>query len=199
MDDNKLDSRADSKIDYQAMELQRTDALRERLRLQLRAREVGKNASLRRVVLRMVADGKYQDAIGVLDEYLELKSTFPQLRERSRLHVVHAKELVNAIRAKRNFPNLSQLAMSKQQEILDHAINHFEELKRTIRSIEGIVKDEAILDMRSTIWILRSLVYLTISIAAASFVMDFSGSMGKPFWAVFNDFVDTSFKYLANL
>lgn len=196
--DNPSD-RGETKIDYRELEQQRSEAIQERLKIQLRAREVGKNASLRRVVLRFVADGKYNDANLIIDEYLQLKAIYPQLKERCRLHIIHAKELINAIRAKRNFPNLSQLAMSKQQEILDHAIGHFEELKQTLRLVESMVKDEAIRDMRSTIWVLRSLVYFIVLMVVASFIMDFSGSRGKPFWVVFNDFVDTSFKFLLKL
>jgi hypothetical protein len=193
------EQKIESKIDYRELEAQRSEAIQERLKIQLRAREVGKNASLRRVVLRFVADGKYNDANMILDEYLQLKAVFPQLRDRSKLHVIHAKELINAIRAKRNFPNLSQLAMSKQQEILDHAIAHFEELKQTLRMVEAMVKDEAIRDMRSTIWVLRSLVYFTMLIVLTTFITEFSGSMGKPLWVVFNDFADNSFKFLMAL
>lgn len=193
------DEKLDSKIDYQELESLRTEALKNRLILQLRAREVGKSASLRRVVLRFVADGKYQDANGIIDEYLHLKSNYPKLKKRSALHVAHAKELINAIRAKRNFPNLSQLQLSKQQEILDHAISHFEELKQTLRIIEAMVKDEAINDMRATVWVLRSLVYVVIAIVTTSFFMDFSGSVGRPLWSVFSGFVDSSFKLLVGL
>lgn len=186
----------ESKIDYQALEKQRSDAVQHQLKLQLRSMEVGKNDSLRRVVLRLVVEARYADASMMIDEYLKLKSFYPAVGKRAKIHASHAKDLVNAVRAKRNFPNLAQLSMSKQQEILDHALGHFEELRQTIKAIEYIVRDEAIQDIRSTVWVIRTLVYVSVILLATAFVLEFSGALGQPLWAVFNDFADTSFKFI---
>jgi hypothetical protein len=138
----------DTKIDYQQMEQARTKVLQNQLNQQLRTRELGNQYSLRRVILRMVVDGQYKEASEAIDVFMDAKAVYPGFRERSEVHVNHSKELINAVRAKRNFPNLSQLSMSKQQEILDHAIEHFDELRVTLKSIEHILKDETVKDIR---------------------------------------------------
>ena len=185
----------DSKIDYEALEKQRTELLQAQLKFELKSREVGKTLSLRRAVLRLVVDAKYKDAGEMIDSYIQSKKDFPSVENRARPYVVHAKELINAIRAKRNFPNLSQLSMSKQQEILDSAVAHFDELKFAIRYIEHAVKDEAIRDLRSTTWVLKTSVFTVLGVVLTAFMMDFNKSVGKPFWVVFNDFVDKGFDF----
>ena len=201
MNDNSLavkhDNKAmDSKVDYHALEQQRADALQEQLKIKLRRMEAGRSDSLRRAVLRYVAEGKYKEASALLDEYLEMKSHFPGLRERCQVHINHAKELVNAVRAKRNFQKLSQLTNSKQQEILDRAVIHFQELKHTLKAIENLVRDEAVKDIRSTVWVMRSFVYAVTAIVVTVFILEFNGSLGTPFWIIFNNFIDRSYKFM---
>jgi hypothetical protein len=111
-------------------------------------------------------------------------------------HANHSKELINAIRAKRNFPNLSSLPMSKQQEILDHSLGHFDDLKLSLKAIEQIVKDEAIKDIRSTVWVLHTGVYVVMAIVVTMFLLDFSGALGQPLWAVYNDLSDKAYQAL---
>ena len=186
----------ESKIDYQALEEQRSQAMQHQLKTQLRSMEVGKDDSLRRIVLGYVVESKYREAGEILDEYIKLKSSYPSLADRAKMHVSHAKDLINAVRAKRNFPNLSQLSMAKQQEILDHALGHFEELRITIKAIEVMTRDEAIKDIRSTVWVLRTIVYVVVGVVAAAFLVEFSGALGRPLWVVFNDFTDIGFNFL---
>jgi hypothetical protein len=190
---------ADSRIDYQAMELQRTEQLKASLKRELKNRESGKNHSLRRTISALVVEGNYQEAGLLIDGYIEMKSFYPAVQLRANVYVKHAKELINAIRMKREFPNLSQLSISKQQEILDHAIRHFDELKVTVKSIEQIVRDEAVKDVRSTIWVVRTAVAVIGVITLTAFVLDFPGMVGKPLVEVFTDFSDIGFKAILNL
>lgn len=199
MAETKLSNSVDTKVDYQALEKQRAEMLQNQLKQQLRALEVGKNSSLRRIVLRFVVEGQYTEAAATIDEYINIKKIYPSVVERSDAHAIHAKELINAIRAKRNFPNLSQLAMSKQQEILDNAIAHFEELRATLKAIEYIVRDEGIKDIRSTVWVLRSLVYTVTGVIVTIFMHEFTETLGRPLWIVFNDFAIVSFRYLTKV
>jgi erythromycin esterase-like protein len=143
-----------------------------------------------------VAAGNYQDAADMIGAFIEVKKVYPAFAERVEAQANHAKELVNAVRAKRNFPNLSALSMSKQQEILDHAVEHFDELRLTLKHIENVLKDEAIQDIRSTVWVVRTSVYTLVAIVAAAFVTEFSGALGKPLWVVFNDLADNGYKFL---
>lgn len=186
----------DTKIDYQHMEQARTKYLQRQISMQMRSRDMGREYSLRRSVLSLVAAGNYQEAADIIDAFVEVKKVYPAFPGRVEAQANHAKELVNAVRAKRNFPNLSALSMSKQQEILDHAVEHFDELRLTLKHIENVLKDEAIQDIRSTVWVVRTAVYTVVSIVAAAFVTEFSGALGQPLWVVFNDLVDHGYKFL---
>ena len=186
----------DSKIDYHALEVQRTEQLKAQLKAELRSRQAGRIHSLRRSALALVVEGEYEEASGIVDVYVELKAELPAVAGRTVGHVRHAKELINAIRAKREFPNLSQLAMSKQQEILDHAVSHFEELKITLRAIEQIVRDEVVKDIRSSVWVIRSLCYVIGAITLIAFVSDFPDMLARPFVEVVSYSLDRAFELI---
>jgi len=196
-----LDNKAleTKKIDYEALEQQRSLALQDQLKSRLKSRQVGKDSSLRQLVLASIVESKYDNASDVIDEFIALKDVYPSLRMRVTPHANHAKELINAIRLKRNFPNLSQLSMSKQQEILDHAVNHFDELKLTLKMIEHLTREEAVKDIRSTVWVVRALTYTISAIVIMSFLLEFNSDLRFLIWGVFNDITDTMFSKLSGL
>ncbi len=183
----KAVEKVESKVDYQTLEKARAEVLQTHLKEQLKALEGNKNNSMRQMVLHYTSEGHYKEAATTLDQYIEIKKVYPAVVGRCRGHVHHAKELLNAIRAKRNFPNLAQLSMSKQQEILDHAIGHFEELKATLKAIEFTVRDENVKDIRSTVWLVRTFVYSVLAVVVAGFIAEFADTLAKPVWWVFND------------
>ena len=185
------------KIDFRKLEERRTQALQDRLKGQLKARQVGKDTSLRRAVLGCVVEGEYQQASQFIDEYLESKRMFQTLQLRAAPHGTHAKDLINAIRLKRNFPNLSTLPMSKQQEILDHAVRHFDELKMTLKVVEHLSRDEVVKDLRSTVWVIKSATYVIAAIVVASFVLEMSHGLQEVCWRVFNDYTDRMFEAIS--
>lgn len=196
MDNKALETK---KIDYEALEQQRSLALQDQLKSRLKSRQVGKDSSLRQLVLASIVESKYDNASDVIDEFIALKDVYPSLRMRVTPHANHAKELINAIRLKRNFPNLSQLSMSKQQEILDHAVNHFDELKLTLKMIEHLTREEAVKDIRSTVWVVRALTYTISAIVIMSFLLEFNSDLRFLIWGVFNDITDTMFSKLSGL
>lgn len=195
--EQKLEQKSDSKIDYEGLEQRRALQLQSQLQSELMSREAGKAESLRRIVLRLVASGNYDNAVEVVEMYVKSKNEYPAIGIRSEAHSRHVKELIHAIRTKRNFPNLSQLPMSKQQEIIDYAVSHFEELKMTLKTIEQIVRDEMVKDIRSTIWVVRTSVYVVIIVFATMFITEFTDSLAKPLWSVFSDLVERCFKFIS--
>jgi hypothetical protein len=196
LDNKALDTK---KIDYEALEQARSLALQVQLKAKLKNRQVGKDSSLRQLVLGAIVDSKYDNAADVIEEFLALKDAYPGLRLRATPHANHAKELINAIRLKRNFPNLSSLSMSKQQEILDHAVNHFDELKLTLKMIEQMTREEAVRDIRSTVWVVRTLAYTISAIVVMSFLIEFNSDLRFLIWGVFNDLTDVMFSKLSHL
>ncbi len=185
------------KIDFRALEEQRTQALRKELQTRLRSRQAGKDSTLRREVLSRVVDARYEEADLVLDEFVSLKRMYAVFINRGTPHVQHAKDLINAIRLKRDFPNLSQLPMTKQQEILDHAVSHFEELKMTLKMIEHISREEIVRDLRSTVWVIRCMVYSLAAIVAVAFLLDFNHGLREICWRMFNDYTNKLFELLS--
>ncbi len=187
----------EKKIDFRKLEEARTQALQDQLKTKLKARQAGKDASLRRVVLAEVVEGQYEAASEILDDFMAGKTMFPTLVNRAKPHVVHAKDLINAVRLKRSFPNLSSLPMAKQQEILDHAVHHFEELKMTLKIVERLSRDEIVRDLRSTVWVVRSTVYVVLAILLLGFLLDMSHGLPTVCWRVFNDFSNHLFESLS--
>jgi hypothetical protein len=191
---------AKSKIDYSALELARTKALQNQLKEQLRSKqEVGKIHSLRRSVLQFVVENQYDRGANVIEDFIDSKDYYPALKERATAQMNHAKDLIHAIKAKRSFPNLSSLPMSKQQEILDSALRHFDELKAALRAIEQMTNDEAVRDVRSTVWVIRTFSYVVVVVFAVAFLKDFLGAIGKPFWVVYVDVIDSIYRVVAKL
>jgi hypothetical protein len=186
-------------VDYNTLQKEKEIIIQRTIAQKLAAQSTGKIDSLKHSVLSAVVRGDYERAHLDLDRYAEYKSHFPAFKHRTESLNRHCKELVDAIQAKRNLPGLASLNVSRQQEMLDHVLAHFEDLKQTVKQIERIAKDCALEDLRSTSWALRTICYVVISIIAAAFLMDFHESLGQPFVVVFNDFSDKLFNLLVNL
>jgi flagellar biosynthesis protein FlhB len=64
--------------------------------------------------------------------------------------------------------------MSKQQDLFDRAMSHFEDLKVTLKKIEQIAAEVKLDDVRSTVWVLKALMYCVFIVFVAGFVMEVS-------------------------
>lgn len=119
---------------------------------------IGAVDNLRHTILSYVTDEKYDLAVEELKRYLDSKPQYPQFKERTERYVSYGAELIQAIRAKRSFPGWNALNMSKQKDLFERAIEHFEDLKVTLTKIEVIEKEVRVEDMRSTVWVIQALV-----------------------------------------
>lgn len=187
---------AQKAIDYERLEKARTAALQAQLRDRLKAEFGGRMDGLRQVVLKSVVMGDFERANLSLDNYITYKEPYPDFHPRVKEMVRHSRELINAIRSKRNLPGLSQLTMAKQKEIMDHVVNHFNELKYTLKAIEKVAKDVALSDIRSTVWFIRTFSYCVLAIVVTYFLVTFTRDIGGPFWVVFNDLAGMVFESL---
>lgn len=185
-------------VNYEQLEKEKAHQIQASIQSRLANQSLGKIDSLRHVVLTSIVRGEYERAAEDLDRYVNMKGTYPAFRNRIESHVQHAKELVNAVRAKRTFPGLAAMTMSKQQEMLDHVMSHFEELKQTLKYIERVAKDCALEDLRSTAWLLKIIMYVVLSIAGTAFLLEFSRSLGQPLVVVYNDFSQALWKSIAS-
>ncbi len=187
-------------INYEALEQERSAAIQRNIQLKLANQMAeGRIDSLRRTVLHYVVRSDYEKAASELDRFIDFKDHFPTFRGRTTKHVQHCRELINAIRAKRNFPGLAALTISKQQEMLDHVLAHFDELKQVLKYIERIANECALDDLRSTSWLLRIVSYVVMIVTATAFMLDFTDTFGKSGVIVYNDAVDQLWKAILSL
>lgn len=142
-------------------------------------RDFGKADTLRFNVLTYVVEGKYERAIECLEDFIKSDFEYPRVRERSERFIDHAKDLVHAIRAKRNFPGVASLTMAKQQELNDMYRRHFEELQMVLKKVEKIQMEQKIEDIRSTVWVLKTLCLTLLVVSVVAFSLDVSSGLFK--------------------
>ncbi len=117
------------------------------------ARSSAGKGQLRNAILTHVTEERYEKAIQEVGLALESKPEYPQFKVRSERYSQYSIELINAIQAKRNFPGWNALHMSKQKELFERALLHFEDLKATLEKIEAIESEVRMEDNRSTVWV----------------------------------------------
>jgi hypothetical protein len=136
--------------------------------------ENGMRDGPRAVILSSVAAEDYPKALEELQRYIESKNDYPQFRARAERYLSYAGDLINAIRAKRSFPGMQNLSMSKQQDLYNRAMSHFEDLKATLRKAEQIEAEVKLDDVRSTVWVIKALIYSVFVVLVLCFLMDLS-------------------------
>lgn len=142
--------------------------------LEIDRSDLGKADTLRFNVLSYVVEENYDRAIETLTEFRNKDSEYPKFKEKTERYLEHCIDLINAIRAKRNFPGMKSLTMAKQQELGEKFMIHFRELQYTLQKIEKIQVDVRIDDVRSTVWIVKALMHSALAVAVVAFALDVS-------------------------
>lgn len=130
--------------------------------------------SLRRAVLTMVAEERYDEAIAEIRRYESSRPEYPEFANRSKRFFAYSDGLINGIRAKRSLPGVHMLAMAKQQELNDRAMQHFDDLRATLKRIEQIEREVKLEDVRSTVWVVKAVVYSVMAILAVGLLIELS-------------------------
>jgi hypothetical protein len=163
-------------------------------RLAASVRDTGQVDTMRHTILSHVAAEAYDRAIEELKEYIHGKADYPQFEQRAERYVNYAIDLINAVRAKRSFPGLHHLAMSKQQELFDRAMDHFEDLKATLRKVEGIDREVKVEDVRSTVLVIKAVIYCAFALLILGFLLEISRGVLPATFVV----VDSAFGDITN-
>ncbi len=158
--------------------------------LKIEPNDFGQPGSLRNVVLQSVLEEKYDKALEEIKSFIERPSEFPNLIERTQRYLNHTKDLVYAIKAKRNFDGINSLTRAKQQELREKFKEHYNELKFVLRKIEKIESDLRLEDARSTIYIIRALWLASVVLIAAWFVLEIAGGLAVTGAVVAEDGLD---------
>lgn len=186
-------------VNYQALEKERFQQTRAALKAKLKSvseNDLGRDGSLRRVILGFVVGEKYDEGKQELEAHVERKRDYPGFAVRVEKMVRHACELIHAIQTKRSFPGLGSLSLSKQQEINERVLTHFEELKQTLKGIERAEKDIKLHDLRSTATVVQVFAHSVVLITVAAFIMSIRSGMLYSFVIVFDALVDDSVRYI---
>lgn len=169
------------------------DNLRKAMR-DMSSRDAGRIDSLRGGVLGLVVSESYDRATEELKAYVDARVDFPNYQERAGRYVEHCCDLIQAVQTKRNFPGLASLSMSKQQELHEKVLEHFEELKQNLKHIEKVEREHKLEDVRSTVWVVWAFTFAVFAILVAGFVADIrSGVLSSTLregYAILDEFSD---------
>lgn len=157
-------------------------------KLQVDRNDFGRADSLSYNILTLVADERYDRALEQMREFVEKDSGYPVLRNRIERHMNHGMDIVSAIRTKRNFPGFKSLTASKQNELMEKTLYHFEELKMVLKKVERIQVDVKLEDIRSTVIVVRAIVMAAIAVVIVAFVREASRGLFSTLLDVVDDF-----------
>jgi len=163
-------------------------------RMQASVKDLGQVDSMRHTILAYVASENYQRSIDELKRYVADKDAYPQFEVRAQRYYSYAIDLINAVRVKRSFPGLQNLAMAKQQELFDRAMEHFEDLKVTLKKIEQIDREVRLEDVRSTVMVVKAIIYSVFAISVLGFLLEVSRGLVPAAVTV----VDSSFGWVVD-
>ena len=173
-------------------------AEKDKFQLQLDRGEMGKADTLRYNILTFVIEENYERAVESLRNFLAHDSDYPNFHDKIERYIFHAVDLVNAIRAKRKFPGAKFMTMAKQQELNERFREHFLELQGVLKRIEKIQVDLRIEDVRSTVWVVRSLVYAVVAIVAVSFIIEVTSGLAGTAVVVADDSATQTIDWIFN-
>ena len=180
-------------IDYQALEENRVTGLQDELQTQLEQQVSvsagGRIDSLRNTILGLVVSGEYETAASEMNRYVELKKDYPVFKTRTERYFDHCNDLIHAIKTKRNFPGMTALSRSKQQELFEKVLQHFNELKEFLKKIEYIDREIRLDDMKSTVWTIKSFAYTSVAVFAVGLFLELTSGTANSFNIVFDDMV----------
>lgn len=161
--------------------------------------DYGRSNSLRYSILTQVAEENYEKSIEDLKAFYIRPSEYPRFKEKIERFVNHSIDLIHAIKAKRNFPGISQLTRAKQQELRDRFKEHFKELVYMLKKIEKIERDLEIEDARSTIYVIRAFWLSFIALAVTWFVAEIFRGLAFTSMVVITDYSEKIMDYFVKL
>lgn len=187
-------------IDYEVLEATRNAEIQDDLTKKLEEHKGSlKFDSLRQTILDYVVSGQYDVAKRELKSYVLSKEEYPHFIFRASRYNQHCADLISAIETKRNFPGVAALSLSKQQELHEKVLSHFEELKAVLKQIETLEKDQKLVDVRSTVWVVKALFNSIFFLVSFGFIYELNSGLGHSLNVVYNALVDDLITVISNL
>lgn len=160
--------------------------------------DLGRPDTLRYNILTFVINEEYDRAIKTLKEFLESDSEYPNFKIKVERYLLHSIDLIYAIRTKRNFPGISSLTRTKQQELKDKFKEHFKELRFMMKKIEDCMEELRLNDVRSTHIVIKAFWLSVVVVFVAGLSFEVVNGMGHSFEIVFNDYLEATMQFLFN-
>ena len=148
---------------------------------------IGKADTLMYNVCTYVAEEKYEAAIHALEDFLNQESEYPKFRQRIEKYIRHSIDLVHAIKAKRSFPGIQSLTMSKQQELVEKYREHFDEMKEVLKKIEKVQNELKMEDVRSTVWVVKATANAIFAVVLVAFLVELYKGLAVTGYVVIDD------------
>ena len=167
-------SNSNTALDFRALEMDRAAELVNEYDDQIKGRALlSESSGIGGAVLQLVASGQYDKAKEELDNYVGLRSAYPLFGVRTARYRAHCGDLINAIDTKRNFPGMATLSISKQREMYDRVVRHFDELKDTLKKVERAERELRTEDLKSTAIFVRVAWYCFLAITTVLIGLEF--------------------------
>lgn len=158
--------------------------------------DLGVPDTVRYNILTFVANEEYDRAISYLKDFLNRDSDYPNFKDRVDRYINHAIDLIFAIRTKRNFPGMSLLTKSKQNELRERYRDHFQELKSVMRKVETSQEELRLSDIKSTTILVKSVWFSVVVVVVSAVVIDIFQGLGQTFFIVFDDYLSKALEYV---
>ncbi len=152
--------------------------------------DLGQREGLLRAILTFVISQEFDKALNELQLYNDSKFNYPNFEHRAERHVQYAKDLINAVKAKREFSAKAHLRNSKQQELQEKVYSHYKELKLTLRRIEAIDRELRLDDVKSTVIFLKGSLATVCVVLGVLFIREIiEDRHPQSWWYAMKDFV----------
>lgn len=152
--------------------------------------DLGKPESLRYNILSYVSKEEYDRSIKMLKDFIEKESEYPNFRLKVERYALHSIDLIFAIRTKRNFPGLSGMTLTKQQELKVKSKEHFSELSMVLQKIERCLEELRLEDAKSTKIVVKAIWLSLLTVFLAGVFLEFSNGLLATTYNVINDQFD---------
>ena len=180
-----------SSIDYKSLEEQRSREMEDRFQQKLeKSTNLGKIDSLRHAILKYVVDSNYDMALSELHRYVEMQNAYKAFVARVQPYLRHCESIIQAVKSKRELTKVSSLTPSKQQELFEKVVEHFDELKTNLKKIEKVEREIKLDDLRTTVWVVKAFFHSLFIILAVAFVIEIVFGLAYSFNVVLDVLID---------
>lgn len=136
--------------------------------------EMGKADTLRYNVNYFLVQEEYPRAIEEIESYKKRDFELPKYREKVLPYLNHAIDLIHAIQSKKALFDNPSLTRSKRQELQDKVQSHYDELQAMFKKMDQIRNQLQMEDVRSTTWVIQSVVYSAFAILLVFLIKELS-------------------------